>query len=41
MVEVMQVMTLFETEVKKKDFINVKQFLDNECSITLKTLENK
>ena len=32
-------MTPFEIEVKKK--INVKQFLDNECSITLKTLENK
>ena len=35
-----QVMTLFEIEVKNLIFI-VKQFFDNECSITLKTLENK
>ena len=37
---VMQVTTLFEIEVKNLIFI-VKQFLDNECSITLMTLENK
>ena len=37
---VMQVMALFEIEVKKIIFI-AKQFLDNECSITLETLENK
>ena len=35
---VMLLTTLFETEVKNLIFI-VKQFLDNECSITLKTLE--
>ena len=32
-------MTHFEIEVKKLIFI-VKQFLENECSITLETLEN-
>ena len=37
---VMQVMALFEIEVKKIVFI-AKQFLGNECSITLETLENK
>ena len=37
---VMQVMALFEIEVKKIIFI-AKQFLGNECSITLETLENK
>ena len=37
-VMVMLVTTLFETEVKNLIFI-VKQFLDNECSITLKTLK--
>ena len=37
---VMQVTTLFEIEVKNLIFI-VKQFLDNECSITRETLENK
>ena len=37
---VMQVMALFEIEVKNFIFI-VKQFLDNECSIALETLENK
>ena len=31
----------FEIEFKKIDFINVTQFHDNECSITLETLENK
>ena len=40
-VKVMQVATLSEIEVKKLDFTNVKQFLDNECSITLVTFENK
>ena len=29
------VKTFFEIEVKKKRFFIVKQFLDNECSITL------
>ena len=28
-------------KIKKIDFINVKQFLDNECSIALATLEIK
>ena len=37
---VVQVTTLFEIEVKNLILI-VKQFLDNECSITLETLENK
>ena len=37
---VMQVTTLFEIEVKNLIFI-VKQFLDNECSITPETLKNK
>ena len=37
---VMQVMALSEIEVKSFIFI-VKQFLDNECSIALETLENK
>ena len=32
-------MTLFEIEVKKNDFINLSQFLDNKFSITLKTFE--
>ena len=41
MIKVTYVATLFEIEVKKIDFINVKQFLENECSITLGTLENK
>ena len=36
----MEVTTLFETEVKNLIFI-VKQFLENECSLTLETLENK
>ena len=40
MVATMQVTTRFEIEVKKLSFI-VKQFLDNECNITLETLENK
>ena len=40
MVVAMQVTTRFEIEVKKLSFI-VKQFLDNECSITLEMLENK
>ena len=40
MVVAMQVTTRFEIEVKKLNFI-VKQFLDNECSITLEMLENK
>ena len=40
MVVTMQVTTCFEIEVKKLSFI-VKQFLDNKCSITLETLENK
>ena len=40
MVVTMQVTTRFEIEVKKLSFI-VKQFLDNECNITLETLENK
>ena len=40
-VEVMQVMPLFKIEVKTIIFINVKQFPDNDCSITLETLENK
>ena len=35
----MLVTALFEIEVKNLIFI-VKQFLDNECSITLETLEN-
>ena len=35
---IMYVTTLFEIEVKSLIFI-VKQFLDNECSITLETLE--
>ena len=38
MVKVMYVMTLFEIEVKKKNFINVRQYLDNECSVKLETL---
>ena len=38
-VKVMYVTALLEIEVKKFDSINVKQFLDNECSITLATLE--
>ena len=33
-------MTLLEIEVKKKHFFKVEQFLDNECIITLETLEN-
>ena len=37
---VMQVTKRLEIEVKILIFI-VKQFLDNECSITLETLENK
>ena len=37
---VVQVTTLFEIEVKNLIFI-VKQLLDNKCSITLETLENK
>ena len=37
---VMQVTTLFEIELKNLIFI-VKQFLDNECSITPETLKNK
>ena len=39
-VKVMLITTLFEIEVEKMIFFNVKQFLDNECSITLETLEN-
>ena len=37
---VVQVTTLFEIEVKNLILI-VKQFLENECSIILETLENK
>ena len=37
---VMQVTTCLEIQVKILIFI-VKQFLDNECSITLETLEIK
>ena len=37
-VTVMQVMTFLKIIVKKNNFINVKQFLENE---TLQTLENK
>ena len=37
---VIQVTTLFEIELKSLIFI-VKQFLDNECSITPETLKNK
>ena len=37
----MEVMTLSYIEVKKTDFINVKQFRDNDCCITFETLEKK
>ena len=38
---VMQVTTLYEIEVNSLTFFTVRQFFDNECSITLETLENK
>ena len=38
---VMQVTTLYELEVNNLTFFTVRQFFDNECSITLETLENK
>ena len=34
-----KVVTFLEILIKKIDFNNVKQFLDNECSITVETLE--
>ena len=39
MVIFMKVTTLFQIEVKNLIFI-VKQFLDNECSVTLEMLKN-
>ena len=39
--DVMEVVTLSYIEVKKTDFINVKQFRDNDCCITFETLEKK
>ena len=35
-----KVVTFLEILIKKIDFNNVKQFLDNECSVTVQTLEH-